>query len=321
MKLATAAEPLGYVLNIKMASYAPLHALDAPAKAFTTSDDVPSGVEPASAIRAADYRVVALDQKVLLIATWLLAMLASASIAVMVGGRMAEQTRRVGLLKASGGTPAFVGVVLLAENIMLAVAAALIGLVVSVLLSPSLASPGDGLLGIAPAPSLTITTVVIVVGVAGLVAMASTLVPAIKAARTSTFHALHDPAFVPRRRKVLVPISAALPVPLLLALRLVARRTRRTILTLASLVIAVTMVVTALTVERQLAVHEDSAAAGFSASSAIYESANHVLIVLSVALVCLAVVSVTFTAWTVVIDTQMATAVARGSAPHPVKSA
>ena len=53
VKLATAAEPLGYVLNIKMASFAPLHALDTPAKAFTTSDDVPSGVEPASAIRAA----------------------------------------------------------------------------------------------------------------------------------------------------------------------------------------------------------------------------------------------------------------------------
>ena len=101
-------------------------------------------------------------------------------------GAHAQQTRRVGLLKASGGTPAFVGVVLLAQNVMSAVAAALIGLVLSVLLTPSLASPGDGFLGDTPAPSLTITTIVIVIGVAGLVAMASTRVPAIKAARTST---------------------------------------------------------------------------------------------------------------------------------------
>ena len=66
----------------------------------------PPAVEPVAAIRADDYRVIALDQKVLLIGSWLLAMLAIASIAVLVGGRMAEQTRRVGLLKAVGGTPA-----------------------------------------------------------------------------------------------------------------------------------------------------------------------------------------------------------------------
>ena len=37
-----------------------------------------------------------------LVGSWLLALLAVASVAVLVGGRMAEQTRRVGLLKAVG---------------------------------------------------------------------------------------------------------------------------------------------------------------------------------------------------------------------------
>jgi hypothetical protein len=32
---------------------------------------------------------------------------------------MAEQTRRAGLIKAAGGTPQFVAVVLLAENLLL----------------------------------------------------------------------------------------------------------------------------------------------------------------------------------------------------------
>ena len=36
---------------------------------------------------------------------WLAGLLAIASVAVLAGGRMAEHTRRVGLLKAVGGTP------------------------------------------------------------------------------------------------------------------------------------------------------------------------------------------------------------------------
>jgi len=48
-------------------------------------------------------------------------------VAVLVGGRMAEQTRRVGLLKAIGGTPGLVAAVLLAENLILALIAAAVG--------------------------------------------------------------------------------------------------------------------------------------------------------------------------------------------------
>jgi putative ABC transport system permease protein len=106
-------------------------------------------------------------------------------------------------------------------------------------------------------------------------------------------------------------------------LRLVARRPRRTVLTAASLLLAVTMVVTALTVERQLQIHQDHTAAGFLSSSAIYQSANHVLLVLSLALVCLAAVSATFTAWATIIDTQVATALARalGATPRQINGA
>ena len=318
--LATPSEPLGYVLDIKMAANAPLHALDAPAKAFATAGNVPASVEPASAIRAADYRVVSLDQKVLLVATWLMAMLAIASIAVIVGGRMAAQTRRVGLLKAVGSTPAFVAAVLLAENVLLALIAALVGLGVGDVLAPSLASPGSGLLGGAPAPPLTAATGLIVVGIALAVAAGATLPPAVRAARTSTLRALNDPAHPPRRHARLISLSTALPVPLLLALRLVARRTRRTVLTAASLMIAVTMVVAALSVQRQLQTHQDHTTAGFLSSSAIYQSANHVLIVLSIALIVLAGISATFTAWATVIDTQVATALARalGATPRQI---
>ena len=317
--LVTPSKPLGYVLDIKMDPHSPLHALDAPSKAFATGG-VPASVQPASAIRAADYRVIALDQKVLLLGAWLTGLLAVASIAVLVGGRMAEQTRRVGLLKAAGGTPAFVGVVLLTENVLLALVAAICGLILGSVLAPTLASPGDGLLGTAPAPSLTIASDVLVIGVALLVAAAATLAPAIRGARTTTLRALNDPARSPGRHPRLIALSAALPVPMLLALRLVARRTRRTALTAASLTLAVTMVVAALTEQRQLHSHQDHTAAGFISSSAIYQSANHVLLVLSVALVSLAAISATFTAWATVIDTRVATALARalGATPRQI---
>src|SRR5690348_6850320 len=71
--------------------------------------------------------------------------------------------------------------------------------------------------------------------VALAVALAATLVPAIRAARTSTVSALADAARPPRRRPALIALSARLPVPLLLGLRLVARRPRRALLGAASI--------------------------------------------------------------------------------------
>ena len=91
-------------------------------------------------------------------------------------------------------------------------------------------------------------------------------------------------------------------------------------LTAASLMIAVTIVVAALAVQRSLQTHQSHSAAGFLASSAIYQSANHVLVVLSVILGMLAAISATFTAWATVIDTQTATALARalGATPRQI---
>src|ERR687887_452372 len=61
-----------------------------------------------------------------------------ASIAVLVGGRMADQLRRVGLLKAVGGTPSLVAAVLLAEHLAVALLATAVGLVVGRLAAPLL---------------------------------------------------------------------------------------------------------------------------------------------------------------------------------------
>ena len=85
------------------------------------------------------------------------------------------------------------------------------------------------------------------VAVALAVALAATVVPAIRAARTSTVSALADAARPPRRRARLIALSARLPVPLLLGLRLTARRPRRALLTAASVAITTAGIVAVLT--------------------------------------------------------------------------
>jgi putative ABC transport system permease protein len=137
---------------------------------------------------------------------------------------MDEQERRVGLLKAAGATPSLAAIVLLAEHLVIAVCAAAAGLAAGWLAAPLLTSPGASLIGAPGSPAFSVPIVLLVVIVALAVATASTLVPALRAARVSTVRLLAGAAGPPRRQAWLIRLSSGLPVPLLLGLRLVARR-------------------------------------------------------------------------------------------------
>ena len=176
----------------------------------------------------------------------LLALLAIASVTVLVGRRLSEYSRRVGLLKAVGGTPGVVAAMFLAENLVLALPAAVIGLVVGSLAAPLLTNPGAALVGAPGAPSLTGTTVIEVVGLALAVSLVATVVPAVRAARTSTVSAINDVARAPRRRGGLIRLSAGLPVSALFGVRLVGRRPRRALLSAANIAVTVAGVVAVL---------------------------------------------------------------------------
>jgi putative ABC transport system permease protein len=111
--LVSQPQSLGYVVNLKLADPAGAPAfvdahlrenVDAPR--LVTWQDILAGHD----------KVFENKQDALLVGSWLLGLLALATIAVLVGGRMADQTRRVGLLKAVGGTPALVAAVLLAST-------------------------------------------------------------------------------------------------------------------------------------------------------------------------------------------------------------
>ena len=147
------------------------------------------GVTSWQDIERVDGRLIQNEQFVLLIGSWLLALLAIASVAVLVAGRLADQTRRVGVLKAIGGTPRLIATVLLAEHLALALVGAAAGLLTGWLTAPLLGTAGAALIGTASTPTVTPIDVAIVIAAALLVAIAATLFPAIRSARTSTVDA------------------------------------------------------------------------------------------------------------------------------------
>jgi ABC-type lipoprotein release transport system permease subunit len=314
--LATSQHPLGYVLNLKLAD-------PAGAESFADRFD-PGGytdntggryVIPWQMISHQDGLLMAHEEKILLVGSWLLALLAAGTLAVVVGGRMAEQTRRVGLLKAVGATPALVAGVLLAEYLALAVIAGVTGLLAGWLIAPLLTSPGAGLLGAAGAPRLTPAVIALVIGVALAVAALASYVPALRAARTTTVDALADAARAPRRHARLTAWSTRLPVPLLLAIRLAARRPRRALLGSLSIAVTVSGIVAVLFAHATLAVSGSGTGGnpGLADTGFVSQAAreNQVLLTITVMLVALAMVNVTFITWATVQDARHAAAVTR----------
>lgn len=315
--LATSSEPLNYLLNVRLKD-----ATTAATFATTYNNTHPAlnapYLIPWQTISDDDARLVLNEQRVLMVGGWLLGLLALASVAVLVGGRMTEQTRRVGLLKAVGSTPGLVTAVLLAEHLAVALVAAVIGLLTGWLSAPLLTNPGAGLVGAAGSPPVTASTIGLVVAVALGVAMVATLIPAIRAARTSTVAALADTARPPRRTPGVVWLSARLPVPLLLGLRFAARRPRRALLGMASIAVTTTGIVATLMVHAR---YDNSiASAAATLDNPQMDRLNQVLLILTVALVLLAAVNAILMTWATVLEARYTSALTRalGAAPDQV---
>ncbi|GAA1797032.1 ABC transporter permease [Actinomadura chokoriensis] len=280
------------------------------------------GVRSAQDMAAYATSELRLANGLLLAGTWALAILAGLCVALLVGGRLAEQGRRVGLLKAAGATPALVAAVLLAEHLAVALAAGVLGLLGGWAVSPALTAPNAGLLGTAAAPAPGPGVVAAVLLAALAVTVAATAVPALRGARISTVAALTEPVRAPRRSR-LVALSAGLPVPLLLGVRVAARRPRRTWLAAASTAVTVAMVVAALALHRDVA-RKDAGAAGPDfvpgAGNPVTERVSEIVLVLSLALLLLAAVNAVLTAWTTSLDTARPAALTRalGATPRQV---
>jgi putative ABC transport system permease protein len=205
---------------------------------------------------------------------------------------------------------------LLVEHLVLTLAAAAVGIVIGWAVAPLLAGPGAGLLGVAGPPLLTVSTAAIVVGTAVAVAALATLVPAGRAARTSTILALADASRPPRRSALLVAASGWLPTTLLLGLRLASRRPRRLALSTLSVTVTVAGIVAVLVEHLRL-----NQSAGLTNPQT--QRLNQVLLVITFMLVVLATVNALLITWATVLDTRHATALARalGATPRQVSAA
>jgi ABC-type lipoprotein release transport system permease subunit len=295
---AAISTPLSWFLNLKLSD--PVRAAAFADRHNANTASTARFLYPWQHIRDGDAQAIAKTRQVLITGSWLLALLAIASVTVLVGGRMAEQTRRVGLLKAVGGTPGLVAVVLLFQHV-------LIGLAIGWLTAPLLDGTGAGLLGAPGTPALSAGTVGFVVALALAVAIVATFVPAISAARRPTVAALEDSPRAPRRRAALIRLSAHLPAPLLLGTRLALRRPRRLLLSVFSI---------ALTASTLVGVLIGHATLGTFMSARVTEATT----IISVMLVILASVNTVFIAWATALDTRHPAALARvlGATPRQI---
>jgi putative ABC transport system permease protein len=314
---------LSYVLNLKLADPAGAPAFVAahsPNSPIGHERQPPPGLQSWQQVRSADAHLVLNEQRVLLTGSWLLGLLALASIAVLVGSRMADQLRRVGLLKAVGATPRLVASVLLAEYLVVALLASAVGLAAGRLAAPLLTDPGAGLIGSTAAARLTASTIGLVTVVALGVAVIATFVPAVRASRTSTVLALADSARPPRRSTWLIALSARLPVPLMLGMRVAARRPRRVVLSAVSVAVTVSGVVASLTAHAQLNARQAAGSLGLADPRT--ERLNQVLLVITIMLVAQAAVNAIFVTWATVLDSRHSSALARalGATPQQVST-
>jgi ABC-type lipoprotein release transport system permease subunit len=317
--LVTQEESLSYVMYLKLADPADAPSfVNAHLRDGSDTIDGPSVTSWSLAswqeIRHDHSWLVEKRRNAMLLGSVLLGLIALASITVLVGGRMADQVRRVGLLKAVGGTPSVVAAVLLAEHIAVALLATAAGLAVGRLTAPLLTDPGAGLIGSVDTVPVTISTVALVTAAALGIAAGATFVPALRAARTSTISALADTPRPPRRIAWLIALSARLPVPLLLAVRLAARRPRRTALGIAAVTITVTGIVAMLAVyaRRRL---EDEWTGGADPRLGISQA----LMLITIMLIVQAAVNAICIVWATTLDTRRSSALARALGATPAR--
>lgn len=310
----TAGPPTWYALNLKLADPATAPSFAAARNGANTAWFWESWQQ----IRRDDSAQIRSEQQVLEAGTALLAVIALAGIAVMVGTRMTEQTRRVGLLKAVGATPRTVAIMLLVENLLIAVAAAAVGLLAGRVVAPTLTTAGNSLLGTAGTPTLTSGTAAVAILLAVAVAATATAGPAIKGARTSTVRALANPARPPQRNQRLIALSNRLPAPLLLAVRTSARRPARTVLAIASITVAVATTVATLALRHTTTLGVK--VAGNVLAGARTQSVDHVAATLTALLLTVAAINILFVTWATVIETRRTNALARalGATPRQI---
>ncbi|BCJ34291.1 hypothetical protein Athai_17940 [Actinocatenispora thailandica] len=311
--LTTPALRPGYAMGLTLADPNVKAFQNAIRPALRANPDVRVNTRGAFTTEDSSNRVLADTEAVLQIGGWLMAVAGLAGLASLATLRSDQQVRRAGRLKAAGATPGLIGTVLLAEYAVLALAAAAAGLLAARLIVPAIGHPSDSLLH-APV-SIGAGTAVPVCALALLVALLTSAGPAIRVARTPTVAALAGAGGRELTHPAgLTGLAGALPVPLMLGLRLAARRLRRAVLTAAG-VAAVAAVIAGL-----LCWHAQPQSGSLTART---EHTYHAIVAITVALIALAALDAIVIVWSTALDGRRSLAVARafGATPAQVTAA
>lgn len=313
--LPTARLAPAYVMNVRLTDPADTSGFVARLSASTETIPDPSlrvDCHPWQDTAAQDNVILGNSEPVLVIGGWLLAITAVAGLASLAALRAAEQVRRAGLLKAVGATPGLVAATLFTEYLILALVAAGAGLVVAELIVPPLANPSASLLtATAPVTSGTATSVC---ALALLVALLTTLGPAVGAARTATVPALAGAISPVRHPAGLTGLAGWLPVPVMLGLRLAARRVRRVVLTACGIAAVAVAVAAVLAMYAQPPSYPYP---GLPTPHIPDTETRQTLLGLTAALLVLAAVNTLVITWSTALDARRSLAVARAFGATP----
>ncbi|GHJ35141.1 FtsX-like permease family protein [Streptomyces sp. TS71-3] len=317
--LATPEAPLTYALNLRLKD-------PAATKAFSDSFRRPGDSFGGSGLQAMfsgwqfiasqDDVLLSNAQPILVIGGWLLGILAMAGLAGLAATRAAQQTRRVGLLKAVGATPGVVATVLLVPYLALALLAGALGLTAAALLVPTVANPSASLLG-GPTPPTTGTVTSVAVLALGVTAL-TVLAPTLRAARTATVPALADTPRPPQLRTGLTALPVRIPTSLLLGLRLTARRPGHAVLHAAGIAVTTIMITALLSFSVQPRRGYDLG--GTTLRNLRDDQDWHLYLAVACAFAVLATVNIIVITWTTASEARYSLAIARtlGATPGQV---
>jgi putative ABC transport system permease protein len=248
------------------------------------------------------------ERAVVVFGSTLLVVLALAALVVLVGGRMADEIRRVGALKAVGASPGFVTRLLLGSYLVVGLAAGAVGLIAGTVAAPILVNRSAGLIGQAGGIRVSPSDVAVVLSVLAAIGIAASAIPAWRAARMPTTRALADPGRSVRRSRVLTPLSRRLPTPVLLGLRVASRRPRRALLTSVSVAVAVCGIVVVLYVHTNLRTEQGNSGGPLDPVTAQLDT---VMAAVTLLLIAMASVNLLFVSRACVVDTRHLIAIAR----------
>ncbi|MGW0982632.1 FtsX-like permease family protein [Streptomyces xiamenensis] len=266
-----------------------------------------------------DTRLLGSVRPTLVVGGGLLAAASLVTLASLGAVRAPRDRRRAALFKAVGATPRTVAALLLAQYLLLTVVAAAAGVIAGCLTAPALADPSAGLLNTAGPPTAGI--VVAATALALLVTSIATLGPVLRTVRSSTADTLADPAHLTAHRPRLTAVTAHLPTPLLIGLRLIARRPGRAVLSAVGPAATMVMVTAVLTFQVSLAAET---AQGTSTVQEIRDAVTgQVMLGVTVALGALCVLNTVFVSWSAAVQARRALAVTRtlGATPGQVVAA